>query len=60
MNKEKILETAMRAALHRKDYYASVQSECGDSYYEKKYQEACQECVEACERLFMHYTAGNK
>lgn len=50
----------MRAALHRKDYYASVQSECGDSYYEKKYQEACQECVEACERLFMHYTAGNK
>ena len=49
----------MYVALRDKRYYASMKREYGDPYYEKKYREACQVCVKACENLFDHYTDRN-
>lgn len=58
-NSEKILETSMLVALNRKDYYEHMRNKYGDSYFGKKYEEACRTCVEACNNLFAHYADSN-
>lgn len=50
----------MLVALNRKDYYGHMRQEFGDEFYGKKYKEACQGCVDACEKLFTHYSDSNK
>ena len=55
-NKEKILETAMLAALNYKRYVRELLKENHLSEKHKQaYKIACSNCVSACKRLFAFY-----
>ena len=54
-NPEKVLETAMLAALNRKMYREQLRDEHPGRIADKGYTQASQECVDACSKLFMHY-----
>lgn len=54
-NKEQILETAMRAALNRKEYTKKLLSDFQTDRYRTAYEDACEECFQACERLLKYY-----
>ena len=45
----------MRAALNRKEYTKKLLSDFQTDRYRTAYEDACEECFQACERLLKYY-----